>query len=363
MALRVLIVLEAGGLVPSGLVRGLIYKDYFQKSGIEVRYVNRQYTPIFQLLVSPSRFGLLLIRIGLGRLFVAANQVMTKLNERTIVHLAKQYDVVYMSKVQSYSLVKRIRENSTARLVYDFGDAIWLPQFHVPHFSDTLKLVDAVTTDNELTADYVRQFNQNCTVIPDCPQVEWFDQRRAEYRQQKNNEIIIGWIGTFSTAYNLYVVWEALEHLSVKYPNIHLRLVGVGPNDVRLPPFNKVKYSCRPRYSQPEMIEEVLGMDIGLFPLQDVEASQVRGVLKGTVYMAGEAAVVCSPVGQSLNLIKDGVNGLFACSTKEWEQQLELLITNPELRQRLTQAGLDTVRANFTVEKSFAKLHAVLTST
>jgi glycosyltransferase involved in cell wall biosynthesis len=111
------------------------------------------------------------------------------------------------------------------------------------------------------------------------------------------------------------------------------------------------------------MIEEVLGMDIGLFPLQDVEASIVRGVLKATVYMAGEAVVVCSRVGQSLDMIQDGVNGMLASSSEEWEKKIELLITNPILRERITKAGLETVREGFRVEKSFLKLCSILDPT
>jgi len=101
-------------------------------------------------------------------------------------------------------------------------------------------------------------------------------------------------------------------------------------------------------------------MDIGLFPLFDVEASRVRGILKATVYMAGEAVVVGSPVGQSAELIQDGVNGLLAASSEEWEKKLDMLITNAPYRRRISQAALQKVRRDFTIARSFEKLVSVL---
>jgi hypothetical protein len=93
---------------------------------------------------------------------------------------------------------------------------------------------------------------------------------------------------------------------------VTVRLVGTGDDPALRPPFERVRYSAVPYYDQSTMIDEVLGMDIGLFPLQDVERSRVRGVLKAAIYMCGEAAVVASPVGQTPEVISNGVNGVLA---------------------------------------------------
>src|SRR5207247_5432401 len=120
-----------------------------------------------------------------------------------------------------------LRQSTRARLVLDFGDALWLPRYRTDGFDQMLGLVQAVTTDNERTAEYVRQFNPNCTVIPDCPQVEWFDRARgAVSRGDGRESLVLGWVGTRSTAYNLFVVWEALERLFERHPHLRLPLVG-----------------------------------------------------------------------------------------------------------------------------------------
>lgn len=357
--MRVLMVLEAGGFYPSGTIRGYIYRDKFRAAGIEVTYVSRLLESFLRLAAAPSRLMRLLLRLPYAARAVAwMERRAVERNEAGIAKAARGVDAVYMSKVTSLAFVQKLRAATRARLVLDFGDAVWLPRWGNRDFPQLLAAVDAVTTDNDFTAQYVRSINPNCTVIPDCPQIEAFEPRRPHIRKPSGERIVLGWIGSASTAYNLYVAWEALERVFARHPNVHLRVVGSGSE--WLPPFERVRYSCLPRYQQAQMVEEGLQMHVGLFPLQDVEACRVRGVLKATVYMSAEAAVIASPVGQVPELISDGVNGALAASTAEWEEKLERLIVDAPYRERLARAGLEQVRRDFTVDRSFGLLRSVL---
>jgi glycosyltransferase involved in cell wall biosynthesis len=352
---RILMVLEQGDRLPSGYIRGLVYKEFLASHGFSATFVSRQ--PLHLL------DGLPYILRRVANVAPVRNRLMKwmiKASEHQILRLARNASIIYLSKVTSYSLLRRICQETNARIVYDFGDAIWLQEWDPNEFNEILRRVDAITTDNELTANYVRQFNPNCTVIPDAPQIEEFDKKRTKLGKKSSDRIILGWVGSPGTAYNLYVIWEALEELFQRYPQLHLRLVGTGQDLRLLPAFEKVQFSYRPFYTQIEMIEEVFGMHIGLFPLQNVERCRVRGVLKAAVYMSGEAAVVSSPVGQCPHLIHEGVNGMLANSTQEWIDKLEQLILDNDLRYRLAQNGLETVRTQFRLEQSFAKLKEVL---
>jgi glycosyltransferase involved in cell wall biosynthesis len=264
-------------------------------------------------------------------------------------------------KVSSLDLIKRVRQNSRARLIYDHSDALWLPHHAkaYAHIRDILRIVDAVTWDYKYTYDFVKQFNENVFHWPAASQVELFDRSRRPC-DKKKDEIIIGWVGGGNTLFNLYIVWEALEKIFIKHNNVHLKLIGTGTNSLLIPNFEQVRYLGVPYYGQQEMIKEILNIDIGLFPLFDVEDSRVRGFLKALVYMSGEAAIIASPCGQIPALIQDGVNGMLAKSTVEWVEKLDLLITNHALRKRIAAAGLETVRRDFSLEKSFeCLLHAL----
>ena len=354
---RLLVVLEAGDRWPSGVVRGLAYRELFASHGFSTTFVARQPLEMMDWVDGPhSIYHRLLIRPFVKKRLLSRAATAS---EQRILRLARDADVVYLSKVYSYPFVHALCSETNARVVYDFGDAVWF-MTEPAEFNELLRMVDAVTTDNEATAEYVRAFNPNCTVIPDAPQIEEFDKRRAELGNKSDDRIVIGWIGSPSTTYNLYVIWEALEELFLKHPQLHLRLVGVGNDLQYLPPFERVDFSCRPSYNQAQMIEEVFGMHIGLFPLQNVEKCRVRGFLKAAVYMSGQASVVTSPIGQCLDIIQEGVNGLFAGSTQEWIDKIEMLISDKDLRNRLAHNGLETVRSQFRLDQSFAKLKEVL---
>jgi len=355
---RILLVLENGSRSPSGVVRALVYRELLAAHGFSAQFVVRQPLKLMDWINNlPS-----VLRVVVRRPWLKSRLIRwgTTVSERRILKLAREVDIVYLAKVLSYPFVEKICSQTKARVVYDFGDAVWLSSANQDQFNDVLKSVDAVTTDNDVAADYVRRYNPNCIVIPDAPPLDAFDKRRADLGSKQNDHITLGWIGSPGTAYNLYLIWDALEEVFARHPNLHLRLVGTGHNLQLLPPFERVRFSYRPFYSQAEMVEEVFSMDIGLFPLQDVERCRTRGVFKATNYMSGEAVVVASPVGQCADFIEDGVNGMLAGSTREWVDKLDVLINDAALRRRLTQNGLSAVRANFRVDQSFAKLKQVL---
>ena len=217
--------------------------------------------------------------------------------------------------------------------------------------------MDAVTWDYKYTKEFVQQFNQNVHYWGAASQVELFDKARNQYKDiSKNDRVVIGWIGSESTVFNLYSIWESLETIFKSNKNLHLRILGVAKNSPLLPNFENVSYSLLPSYTPSQMVSEVLQMDIGLFPLFDVEDSKVRGYLKALIYMSGETAVIASPIGMVPELIQDGVNGMLANNTNEWIKQLQQLISNKELRQQIAKKGLETVRRDYNLEKSFREL-------
>lgn len=346
---KVLAILE-GARWPSAIVRALIYRDLFARDGFDVEFVSR------------------LTSRGLGRvrpdaLRLALIDAATRVNELRLLAKARSAELIYLCKVTSYRFIRMLRRHTRARIVLDFGDAMWIDDKGrriEDEFKAMLQLVDAVTTDNELTATYVRRFGKECTVIPDSPQLEEFDRRRGATTAPPDGTVVVGWIGTAGTLYNIDVIAEALHVVSKAHPEMRLRLVGIGRDRTVLRALEGIPFTVRPSYDQSEMIDEVFGMDIGLFPLKDIEQSVVRGVLKATIYMAGEAAVIASPIGQVPDVITDSANGLLATSHDEWVTKLGALVGDATLRQRLAAAGLETVRNRFRTHQSWEMLRAVL---
>lgn len=361
---RVLFVLEGAGI--QEVVRGKMYRPLLEARGVEAAYVSRRpVTPGSHLAGGQSRWARALSSSleWRGWQFIS-DRVGTRFNHSRIAHMAAACDVIVLVKVRSLSLVQEIRRRFRGRLVYDMGDALWLPNHAAmyPDLEAILKSVDCVTTDNEFALSEARRYNSHVALWPPTSQVELFDEVRSLYPKSQTSDrpVVLGWIGTPSTAFHLYHIWEVLEELFSKEDGVQLRLVGVGDDAGRVPPFEGVRYSTRPRYSSEDMVTEVLGMDIGLFPMFDVADAHVRGVLKALVYMAGEAAVVCSPRGECKTLIRDGENGFLANTHEEWLEKLTLLIRHSALRKRLAACGLATVRSRYSLQQSFDHLYAAL---
>lgn len=358
---KVLFVMEGGGWLAQDFVRGQIYQELFRLKGISANYVGYHFAPPDWILRPRTETMQILtkflgVRVLWWKIF---DKVGKKINHHRIVQMASNYDAIVLVKVSSLNLVKQIRQSSTARLVYDLSDAVWLPLLSIdyPDIREILCSVDAVTWDYKYTMEFAKQYNKNTFPWLPASQVELFDAVRNPSKPSSiSGKITLGWLGSFGTLFNLYEIWVALEQIFEKYPNLHLRLLGTGSNKWLLPHFENVSYSVMPSYSSQQMIEEVLKMDIGLFPLFDVEDSRVRGFLKALVYMSGHAAVIASPRGEVTQLIQDGVNGMLANSTPEWVDKLEKLITNQDLRQRIAAAGLQTVRRDYSLQNSFNSL-------
>jgi glycosyltransferase involved in cell wall biosynthesis len=361
---KILVVTEAGDAWPSGVVRALIFKDLLRQAGYQVTYISRLSPRLTMLLENRNRF-FKVVQSMFGFFLQALNAGIIAINERHIIRLAKSNDIVYLQKVGSYNIVRKLAKKPGRILVYDLNDALWLPkfaQFASGKITEILTLVDAVTCDNPQGRDFALRFNRKSYLVPDSPNFELYDQYRS-LKKKDGDKIVIGWIGSPSTLYNLYLIWESLEIIFGKYKNISLRLIGSGYNNELWPPFEKVRYTTKPFYNQEELIKEVMGLDIGLFPMFNVEASVVRGILKATVYMSGGVPVVASPIGQIRELIDDGKNGMLAIDSEEWIDRLSKLIEDMKLRKTIGENGLKTIRGNFSIKSNFEKLCTVFSST
>lgn len=343
---------EAGDGWPSGVVRALIYRDELARQGIDARFVTRRVPLLEKALAGRTLVSRLGVRIFGRWLPSKINAAIGRLHEPAIVAMARNYDIVYLVKVNSLRLVDRLKRETRARIVFDLNDSLWLPGwtwFAEGRISELLGKVDGVLCDNAHGVAYARRFNRDVHLVPDCPQLELFDGRRPE-RDPARSPVVLGWIGSPSTVFNLFAIWEPLERLFAKHSNITLRLVGVGDGKT-LPPFEQIRFTARASYNQDQMIEEVGAFDIGLFPLFDVEDSRARGVLKAMIYQAGGAAAVCSRIGSVPDLITDGDNGLLATSAADWLAQLERLIADAALRRSIAARGLETLRSRYSVER------------
>lgn len=340
---------------PSTTVRALQFRECFAADAeLDARFIGRTSESMNAVM---KRWPW---RPSVRRPAVAVESSIIRRRESRIVQMASECDVVMMMTVPSWSLHQRLADLPNTRLITDLIDALWLPCFQAQgwqHIDDMMATSDAVICENDYTAKYTRERCSQVHVVPDAPQLEVFDQYRNSVKRD-DSTCTIGWIGGKYTADALYKVFEPLEHVFDQFDNVQLRLVGADPD--RIPRFENVRYSVLPQYDQRTMVQEVLAMDIGIFPMFDVDESLYRGTLKTRVYMSGEAAVIGQRLGENETLIEDGKDGLLAGTRSEWITALETLIGDVDSRRRLAKAGREKMMREFTREKCYERLRAVI---
>lgn len=273
----------------------------------------------------------------------------------------RRYDAVFIHRaacIAGPALLERLVALLGRPLIYDFDDAIfklhttqanrrfgWLK---FPGKTATIcRISSHVVVGNAWLADYARQFNQNVTIIPTSIDT-------ADYLPQKKNgskaRLVVGWTGSSTSQTHLEVVAPLLRDLKIRR-DVELRVISD-----REPVLPGIDYVWR-RWSAKSEVEDLSHFDIGIMPMPDDEWSRGKCAAKALQYMGMGIPAVCSAVGANCEVIQHGENGLLATSEQEWMANLESLIDDAALRERLGSEGRRTVEERYSM-KSCAELFA-----
>lgn len=240
-------------------------------------------------------------------------------------------------------------------VIYDFDDAIWLPntseenriaawlKWHAK-VGSICKWSYRISAGNRFLADYARKHNEAVVVNPTTVDTRV---HKPQPIRESNQEIILGWTGTHSTLRYLHefeTVW--MDLVSRFGPRINLLVIAD-----RHPGFSWPQLEFVP-WSKENEVEVLHRIDIGLMPLTDDAWAEGKCGLKALQYMALAIPTVASPVGVNKHIIQHGNNGLLCQTHERWLAALVELIEQPSERQRLGAAGRQTVETGFSVDSN-----------
>ena len=130
---RILLVLEAGSRLPSGIVRALVIVIFLAAHGFLAQFLVRQPLRLMDWINNlPSVLRLIVSRPWLKSRLLRWG---TTVSERRILKLARDVDIVYLGKCFRTRLFKRYAVKRKPRVVYDFGDAVWLSNENQDEFN------------------------------------------------------------------------------------------------------------------------------------------------------------------------------------------------------------------------------------
>ena len=235
-------------------------------------------------------------------------------------------------------------------LVYDIDDLIYLKKPATRDPSPTLfdrkkKIAYIMRTSDHVIVctphleKVARSVNEQVTRISSTIDT-------ARYRPKTRYDtarVTLGWSGSFSTSPYLHLLDDVLRTVQARH-GVAVRVIG--DEGFAVP---GVEVDARPWRSSTE-VEDLLGIDIGLYPLPGDEWDLGKSGLKALQYMGLGIPTVLTPFGANLEIVKHGENGLFAGTSDEWIEMLSRLIQDVALRERLGRAGRRTVEERYSVE-------------
>ncbi len=266
--------------------------------------------------------------------------------------LAKSYDLIWIEKealpwlpfaIEGLILPKKIP------IVSDFDDAV----FHqydlhkntvVRHLLG--KKIDRAMANSSLVMagnDYLAERARlagagNIAVVPTVVDVGQYSTIDFDKSKLVRN---VGWIGSPGTWREYVVPRLPMLRTIVRQHHTKFNVVGAGDS------MNSDEVVDFFPWSEDTEIHRIQQMAIGIMPLTDTPWARGKCGFKLIQYMACGLPVIASPVGVNRHIIEHGKNGFLASSDEEWENALNTLLQDPDLRHRMGREGRAKVENEF----------------
>ena len=332
------------GRAPSQRFRFEQYVDFLRDNGLETTFAPVLRPGDYAVVYAPGSLA--------AKAAIAAR---TTVRRAADVLRVRNYDIVFVQREAMQlgtAFFERVAARSRAKLVFDFDDAIWLPNVSEANerlawlkrpqkTHDIIAAADLVFAGNDYLADYARRYNEQVKVIPTTIDTERFRPRP----RRDTSTVCIGWTGSMTTIQHLELALPVLRRVRERYGD-RVRFKVIGDTSFRVDDLG----IRGQEWSADSEVEDLSDIDIGIMPLPDDEWARGKCGLKGLQYMALEIPSVLSPVGVNETIIDHGRNGFLSSSEEEWVARLSELIDSAELRARLGAAGRATVVQCYSVK-------------
>jgi glycosyltransferase involved in cell wall biosynthesis len=241
-------------------------------------------------------------------------------------------------------------------LIWDVDDAIWLDASPAAggHRLAALKgtprkvrwlasRADHILAANAYLADFLSRYSSRITIVPSVIETRAVEARRHEDRP----ELVLGWIGSPTTAPYLLRLARAISRVSRELPDRALRMVVVG-GTMTAPNGCAVESIA---WSADRELDALGRIDIGLMPMPDNAWTRGKSAYKALQYMSAGIPVVADDVGVTSSVLDTGRAGVIVRNEDEWVEAILALARDVSLRARLGEHGRRRVETDFSVQR------------
>lgn len=316
--------------------------------GVELEFLPFESAPLTEVLYQPGRRA----KKAVWMLYDFARRAAS-------VVRARKFDgvVVYReAALMGPAIYERVFRVARIPMVFDFDDAIWLPQIgangvfsHLHFFGKTksiCRLASAVTCGNGYLADYARAQNAETHIVPTT--IDLADYPRLD-ESTRRDALVVVWSGSTHTLVHFETARVALERFAKKHPLV-VRVV------CNRPPAEPIAGAENEFVAWAPGVETraIADAHVGIMPLPDDEFARGKCGLKALQYMAIGRPAIVSPVGMNADLVTHGESGWLAAGEDAWVSALEEA-RSVELRKRMSALARAAVEEGYTREQGALK--------
>lgn len=288
---------------------------------------------------------------------------------RVVLGQIRAYDVVMVQRgiapfVDGW--VVRALKRAGVPLVYDFDDAVYLPQEGGGGWVERLRAPRRATASfcraaahvlagNAYLADFARDAlgpggRHRVSILPSVVDTDRF----APRARASDGPPVLGWVGSDSTIPYLETLAPALAELC-RLTRCRVTVVA----GRRRPLLPGVAFDFVP-WSADAEVAAIQGLDVGLYPLEDSPWARGKCGFKALQYLACGVPCVASPVGVLMDIVLPGETGYLADTPEAWIRACAELVGDGGARLRLGEAGRRLVEDRYSLEIHAPVLAGVL---
>ncbi|MEN7549608.1 glycosyltransferase family 4 protein [Rapidithrix thailandica] len=342
-------------VAPSQRFRFEQYLEAVREKGWKYDYVPFIDETTWAILHQPGQF--VKKALGILRAFLKRFFLLSKLSS---------YDYVFIHREASHIgpplfewLIAKVFRK---KMIYDFDDAIWLPNFskHNESFhwlkmygkvKSIMKWSYKISAGNRYLADFARKYNPEAAIVINPTTIDT-EHYHNQVKDQSSNPLVIGWTGTLTTTKYLKDIVPALKDLEQKY-NFEFHVIANEDPEYELKSYRFVKWKKETE------IEDLLQFNVGVMPLVDDAWAKGKCGFKALQYMALGIPALVSPVGVNEDIVDHQRNGFVCRKQQDWYEGLEQLLKDAEARTNMGEEARKKIEDYYSVKantKNFLSL-------
>ncbi len=300
---------------PSQRFRIEQWRGPLEAQGIRVHFSPFADRRLMELLYEPGRSGRKIARMIAGFARRLGDLASAGRGDAILIHRA--------AWLAGPALLERLLTLWQKPILFDFDDAIYLRHTSGANWLfDWLKfpgktaalcrMSSLVIAGNEYLASYARGHNRRVVVVPTSIDTDLY---MPTERDDSSDRVAIGWTGSATSMTHLEMFAPALREL-LAHRDVEIRVQSNRP-----PVLSGLPFVWRPWRIATE-IDEIRAFDIGIKPMPDDPWARGKCPMKELQYMALGIPTVCSAVGTSAEVIRDGENGFLANSARRYSMRV-----------------------------------------